>query len=429
MTGDHDRYPGLYRGRIVSYDGAYLGKATLEVPEVYGSGVPSPAAKMGGMGGGTQAKFGSHWLPPEGASVWVYFEFGGNIGSPVWIPGWTTFRDGESDFADFATEKDDLGDVPFRGSDRMTDFDDEEYIEPGPRRLPEFPKARGFRSESGHLIIMDDSEDAEVLQLTHKDGSMIEWGPGGSELHRVMGSQWESYYGNVSRHHMGDTHEVYEGKRKVTYHGDKEEKIVGNFKQVRQGDIQNELQGNLTQEYGSTYDKTMGSEQRTVQNNRQISVVGQELKGVGKDWGLTVTEFGSIQIGNQLANTVAFLISSQSGKVGLETLVDPLTGTPTTEVSVTDLEALLSGPLATVTADTIAEIDAPVVDVGPTASLVSVAGGGPGCARTGDAVGASVSMAVWIAAVVAAFASIGKVITPPVDFGTITGGSTKTLVG
>lgn len=51
-----------------------------------------------------------------------------------------------------------------------------------------------------------------------------------------------------------------------------------------------------------------------------------------------------------------------------------------------------------------------------------------GAARTGDATSVASSMATWIGTVISSFAAIGVVIPPPTDFGTITGGSTKTKI-
>lgn len=46
-------------------------------------------------------------------------------------------------------------------------------------------------------------------------------------------------------------------------------------------------------------------------------------------------------------------------------------------------------------------------------------------ARATDPVGAATSMAAWIAAVTAALATLGQVVTPPADFGTITSGAAR----
>lgn len=75
--------------------------------------------------------------------------------------------------------------------------------------------------------------------------------------------------------------------------------------------------------------------------------------------------------------------------------------------------ALTQDPTATVLEDA-------SIKLGKTALL--------GAARTTDAVTATSAMALWIIAVSGAFTALGVTIPLPVDFGVITGGSTKTKI-
>lgn len=62
-------------------------------------------------------------------------------------------------------------------------------------------------------------------------------------------------------------------------------------------------------------------------------------------------------------------------------------------------------------------------------SLIKIGEGAAlGAARKTDTVAVAPSMATWIAAVASAFSALGVVIPPPTDFGTISGGSTKTKI-
>ena len=62
-------------------------------------------------------------------------------------------------------------------------------------------------------------------------------------------------------------------------------------------------------------------------------------------------------------------------------------------------------------------------------SLIKIGEGAAlGAARTSDAVAAAASMAVWIGKVTAVVAAIDPTTVPPLDFGTISGGSTKTRI-
>lgn len=371
------RYLGIHRGVVRRVIDDQRGRLILEVPDVYGPGRPSPPARMGAVGGGNQADLGACWIPTVGSAVWVFFEFGGNSATPVWFHGWGSAASGETDFAQAFQGNDDTGELPDRGGNIAVNAWDDEFQEPGAKRLGEYPDVRGWRSESGHVIIMDDTEDNEVVQVAHKDGSMIEWGPGGAELHKVKGSQYQVVNGTAVKHYHKDVEEVYEGSLRQTVNGDYTKKVRGSFNESRSGDIAEALEGALEKTFGGPYSKTLGSEARTVQNNRQLQVLGQELKAVAKDHGLTVGEFMSTFVGNTSGSPTdtAYAVSAQTGKVTMDT-----TG-GVASMELNSESATLEGIQGNLKGTAQAAVDAPTTTIGPGASQ---GGGGVPIAKVGS---------------------------------------------
>ncbi len=78
-------YYGKYRGTVLlNVDPEFRGRLILEVPDVYGPGIPSPLAEPSvPMAGPTGAPMGIFFVPPPQAGVWVEFEHG-DPSLPVW---------------------------------------------------------------------------------------------------------------------------------------------------------------------------------------------------------------------------------------------------------------------------------------------------------------------------------------------------------
>ena len=271
--GRHKRFPGIYRGTVVTALEDGRGRLIVNVPDVFGPGGKCPPA-MSGLGGGASPNFGACWIPPAGSAVWIMFQFGGNPANPVWFPGWVAAESAASDLGDAFQGKDDVGEQPPRGSDYGVDSDEKKVYEPEPRALGVYPSVRGWRSESGHLIIMDDTEGDELMQLTHSDGAMLEWSKGGAELHRVPGNQYEVVYGTVTRHLRSDLVEIFDGSVNRTIHGDLDETVVGTRTIGRSGTITDTHDGDMTETIQGEYSKTLGSEIRKVKNSQQIIISG-----------------------------------------------------------------------------------------------------------------------------------------------------------
>ncbi|MCP5524232.1 MAG: phage tail protein [Verrucomicrobiales bacterium] len=127
---------GKYRGFVVDNDDPQrLARVTLRVPALLGdaeTGWALPCLPCGGL-----ANQGFFTVPPVGAQVWVEFE-GGNMDFPIWTGTfWQTSGDPPSDVQDQ-------------------------------------PTTQVWRSAKGHVLLLEDKDDAEEVKLLHSAGASLD---------------------------------------------------------------------------------------------------------------------------------------------------------------------------------------------------------------------------------------------------------------
>lgn len=136
-------YFGKYRGFVVdNEDPLSRGRLLVTVPSVMGTESTSwalPCLPFGGL-----ADQGMFVLPDVGAQVWVEFEEG-NISNPIWT-----------------------------GSFWQADTD------PPAETLDSGPAAKAIKTSSGHLLLMDDTEDEGQVILRHASEAELVLEPDGS---------------------------------------------------------------------------------------------------------------------------------------------------------------------------------------------------------------------------------------------------------
>jgi len=387
------KFPYIYRGivRGVVKDGRQ--RLTLEVPGVYGAGETSPPAKASASGG-FSPNFGGCWTPPVGSSVWVFFEAGSSQ-HPVWFGGWVGSRSDGSDLPAAFLGHDDTGDFPDRGAGTYTDAWDNDFVEPGPKSHGEYPNIRGWRSESGHILIMDDDAGKELVRLAHKDGSQIEWGPGGAEVHITKGSRHHRVDGNEFLQRSGNVDQIVDGDMNLTVRGSYKRKVFGSVTDERTGSVEDVLDGNLTKTFAGIYNKTIGNEVRTVQGHLQSLVLGAKQTGVGRYLEQTIGTYASHYVGggesadawsvacglgniHNIAAVGNIMNEVLAGNILNSVATGSIQNTASTDISSTagGNASMTAAGLASMTGAT-AQIIAPSIDLG------AVAGSRP-VARIGD---------------------------------------------
>lgn len=130
------QYYGKYRGLVSdNADPDNRGRIKVRVPSVLGTAVSGWAEACLPYGGLKDVGFFS--VPPVDAQVWVEFEEG-NVSRPIWTGTvWQVSSDVPEDAGASA------------------------------------PDVRVLKTRSGHMLLFDDTDDAEVLRVVHHTGAEI----------------------------------------------------------------------------------------------------------------------------------------------------------------------------------------------------------------------------------------------------------------
>ena len=97
-----------------------------------------------------------------------------------------------------------------RGTNKLTKTPDSTNSEPDNPYAAEYPKNHVYESESGHIVEIDDTADAERIHIYHKSGTFIEMHPNGDVVtHHKNG--FRTVTGNDKLHVTGNLNIVADG--------------------------------------------------------------------------------------------------------------------------------------------------------------------------------------------------------------------------
>lgn len=146
-----------------------------------------------------------------------------------------------------------------RGTNNISKSPDSTIGEPADPYAAEYPKNHTFRSESGHLIEVDDTPGAERIHIYHKSGTFIEMHPNGDVVTQHKNG-WRSVTGNDKIHITGDMSIVVDGNVSWTVGGNMTETVTGN----------------VSKDYQTNY-------HRTVTGESHIRFDGDKHEHIGAD--------------------------------------------------------------------------------------------------------------------------------------------------
>ncbi|HHV62130.1 MAG TPA: hypothetical protein GXX51_05770 [Firmicutes bacterium] len=130
---------GKYRGFVVdNNDPKKLRRLCVKVPSLFGDEVLEwawPCEPYGGLG-----ETGFTMVPEVGAGVWIEFE-GGDVDYPIWSGCWSGAPGGTPEVP---TEAENL-----------------------------YPANKVLKTKSGHVVELDDTQGAERIKVTCKDGAYV----------------------------------------------------------------------------------------------------------------------------------------------------------------------------------------------------------------------------------------------------------------
>jgi hypothetical protein len=142
----------------------------------------------------------------EGSFVVGFFMDGENAQEPMimgTVAGVPVSKDSSKGFSDpngVYPKELNVSDTPARAKgDRVTQKITEEsssafgvaWVAPTDPYNASYPKNHVIRSESGHMIEVDDTPGSERINIQHKDGSYTEYHRGGDRMTKVTGSDYE----------------------------------------------------------------------------------------------------------------------------------------------------------------------------------------------------------------------------------------------
>lgn len=182
---------GKYRGVVVSnQDPEKLGRLKVNVPQVSGKNIMETWAWPSGLVGGDG--FGTFFIPPKGASVWVTFE-NGDPSHPIWEGGhWAR------------------GQTPAVAQRAR-------------------PDNRVFQTKNW-ILEMDDEEGEEKFKITDRSsGNSFEFDTATGDLNmNVTGDENTTTGGNASHTVSGNHSREVSGNKSDTVSGNSSENVTGN---------------------------------------------------------------------------------------------------------------------------------------------------------------------------------------------------------
>lgn len=127
-------------------------------------------------------------------------------------------------------------------------------------------------SESGHVIEIDDTKDAERLHWYHRAGTYTEIDANGTVVNRIVGDDFSILERSGHVYIKGNLQVNIEGNANVTVESDLNLSVKGNLVAKIGGDMALEIGGNMTHSVGGFYQLNVGTDYfATVNGQASIS--------------------------------------------------------------------------------------------------------------------------------------------------------------
>jgi hypothetical protein len=135
-----------------------------------------------------------------------------------------------------------------------------------------YPFNHVFESESGHIIEIDDTKNAERIHQYHKSGTFEEIHPDGSRVLKVVKDDYEITIGDKNVHIKGvcnitidgDSNLYVKGNVTELVDGNVDSHVKGNVNQRVDGNVTETVLGNVTRNVSGTYTVTSGGNMKFV---------------------------------------------------------------------------------------------------------------------------------------------------------------------
>lgn len=221
-----------------------------------------------------------------------------------------------------------------------------------------YPHIKGFYSDSGHFVELDDTPEFERIRLQHRIGNYTEIQSDGTEIHKIIGDNYEIVVKNNHVLIKGYCSVTIEGDSKLNVKGDVYQNIEGNVYQNVEGEMDAVVTGELNITSESDVNITAGGIAGQINLNAPFSV---HVEG-----DLTVN--GGISSTGPIASSENIVASKKVfGALGLVTPTGVLVGPADPTVIAPGIYSI--GPISS-----LSSVTAPILNdiVGPIALFRSV---------------------------------------------------------
>lgn len=154
----------------------------------------------------------------------------------------------------------------------------------------QYPYNKVKETEGGHVFEIDDTPSNERIHQYHTSGTFYEIHPDGSEVHKVVGDEYEITIKDKHAYVKGDLTVTVLGDANVYVQGDTTTEVVGDVKQWVHGNVDQHVNQNVTQTVDMNVTQTvLMNVTQTVMMNVTQTITGFVTQTVGGYVTQTVT--------------------------------------------------------------------------------------------------------------------------------------------
>lgn len=175
----------------------------------------------------------------------------------------------------------------------------------------EYPYNHVRQTESGHIVEYDDTPSKERIHVYHRSGSFVEVHPDGTEVHKIVGDDFEISLkdknvlvkGNLVVNIQGDSKILVDGNTELEVNGNSKQLIHGNVEQTVGGNVNQTIEQNMVSEVTGDYTLSCanytlnvnGSKVDTVKGSwtRKASTINDTADGAFTRKGSAISDTGS----------------------------------------------------------------------------------------------------------------------------------------
>jgi uncharacterized protein (TIGR02594 family) len=142
-----------------------------------------------------------------------------------------------------------------------------------------YPYSKVYETESGHLMVFDDSPGHENISLYHRKGSFIDFDANGTAVHKIVGDGYVIMDRNGFITIEGQCNVHIGGSANILVEGSADIEVNGATNAVFHSDVDIGCASNVNWAIGGDFNlKVDGNYSTTVGGNRAVSIIGSSAK-------------------------------------------------------------------------------------------------------------------------------------------------------